>query len=361
MRSLSPIRLLIVDDSALMRRHLARLFEAEGDFEVMTCPDGASALQAVPRFRPDVLSLDVTMPGLDGLSVLARLMVEHPLPVVMVSTLTGHGTLATLEALAMGAVDCIAKPRLAPLTDDAEAALAAANIEIVEKIRAAARATMRPAPVVVAPRGPARPPVMEKGEAGPLPGLVLIGVSTGGPRTLERILPLLPADFPWPVVVCQHMPAAFTGAFAARLDKLCPLRVREVAAPTPLAPGIHVARGDADLVLAQRGDTIVAMPRPTQPDYHWHPAIDGMVRSAMNCLPPQRLIGVLLTGMGDDGATAMRQLRSQGGRTVAESAESAVVFGMPQALIAADGASVVLAADQIAHQLQQWACAPIVQ
>lgn len=351
------IKLLIVDDSALMRRHLTGIFKDEGDFELMTAHNGVEALQALHAFQPDVITLDINMPDMDGLTCLSRIMVERPCPVVMVSSLTEKGALATLEAMAMGAVDFIPKPG-----GTISLSLDRVRDELVKKVRAAARAKIHKG------RGPARQ-VRASGKtvctdrdnmARPtngLPGVVLIGVSTGGPRTLEEILPGLPPDFPWPVVVAQHMPASFTDALARRMDGICALPVSEVASPTLLEAGhIYIGRGDADVVLSKRLQGITAVIRPENAKRLWHPSVDELVLSAMDHFAPQQIIGVLLTGMGHDGAEAMAALRKQGGRTIAESEESAVVFGMPAALIAKDGANLVLPAGKIRDQLLRWLC-----
>jgi two-component system chemotaxis response regulator CheB len=174
-----------------------------------------------------------------------------------------------------------------------------------------------------------------------VPGVVLIGVSTGGPRTLEEILPALPADFPFPVLVAQHMPSSFTGVFARRMDSACALEVREVDAPMPLSAGcVYIGRGDADIVLERRLGRVVVNSVPSD-ETLWHPSADRLVATAMQVLPPAQLMGVLLTGIGHDGAATMAELRKSGGRTIAESQDSAVVFGMP--------------AERVAGQLQAWA------
>jgi two-component system chemotaxis response regulator CheB len=189
--------------------------------------------------------------------------------------------------------------------------------------------------------------------------VVLIGVSTGGPSTLEEILPALPAGFPWAVVVAQHMPVAFTATLARRLDEIGALRVIEATQPTALQAGhVVIARGGADIELARRGGRLLALPVPASGDKPWHPNVDRLVRSALRLLPPDRLIGVLLTGMGTDGAETMAELQRIGGRTIAESERSAVVFGMPQDLIRRGGASIVLPSDRIAGQLTRWLVAP---
>jgi two-component system chemotaxis response regulator CheB len=193
----------------------------------------------------------------------------------------------------------------------------------------------------------------------PLPrdklGIVLVGVSTGGPGTLDEILPRLPAGFPWPVVIAQHMPGSFTGVFARRLATLCLVPVTEVARQTMLEGGnVYIAKGDADLVFTRTGLGVVALPAPESAQYMWHPSVTRMVESAMNVLPPDRLVGVQLTGMGDDGANAMANLRARGGRTIAQDEATSVVFGMPGELVRLRGASAVLPAHGIADQLVSW-------
>ncbi|EFH09174.1 CheB methylesterase domain-containing protein, partial [Teichococcus cervicalis] len=190
---------------------------------------------------------------------------------------------------------------------------------------------------------------------GAAPGLTLIGVSTGGPRTLEDILPELPADYPQAVLVAQHMPAGFTASFARRLDSICALEVVEVSAPLPLQPGrAYIGRGEADLVVERRLGRLVANAVRADASL-WHPSVDRLVRSALGLVPPAALIGVQLTGMGDDGAAAMAELRRLGGRTIAESEETAAVFGMPAELIRRGGATEVLPCDRIAAKLRHWA------
>nr|WP_222531023.1 chemotaxis-specific protein-glutamate methyltransferase CheB [Azospirillum sp. 412522] len=355
------LTVLVVDDSALMRRRIAELL-GEAGFRVETAATGDEALARLPVLDPDVVTLDVTMPGMDGLACLARIMVEHPKPVVMVSALTGAGAEETLEALRLGAVEAVQKP--------AAGSIGRIGEELVETVRAAAssrprrvrglRERLRLArariagedfvtPEMLQPAVPVTPPDGE-GE-----GVVLVGVSTGGPSTLEDILPLLPAGFPWPVVVAQHMPVAFTATLARRLDELCALNVVEVQRSTVLEPGmVCIARGGADVELARRGGRLQAVSVPAAADRPWHPNTDRLVASAMRLLPPERLVGVLLTGMGNDGAAAMAELHARGGRTIAESEESAVVFGMPQDLIRRGGASVVLPSDRVAGQLTRW-------
>jgi len=360
------IRLLIVDDSALMRKLLSAIFNEQPDFEIRVARDGVEALAMLADDPPDVITLDVHMPRMDGLACLDRIMIEHPCPVVMVSSLTADAADATLEALTLGAVDFIAKPggaismnihQIAPLL--VEKVRAAAGARLRSSLRLAERVRHRVG--TVAPRARRRA-AAAGGFAAPHPtrdilngdGLVLIGVSTGGPPALETLLTALPAGFPWPILIAQHMPATFTGPLARRLDGLCALHVMEVTEPTPLTAGtVHIGRGDADVIVSRRARRLVAMAAPSDRDYPWHPSADRLVRSAMNHLPASQLIGILLTGMGSDGAAAMADLHGQGGRTIAEAKETAVVWGMPGELVAANGADWVVPLPAIADCLRR--------
>jgi two-component system chemotaxis response regulator CheB len=347
------IKLLIVDDSALMRKHLTGVFSEEGGFELHTARNGEEALIAAAEFRPHVVTLDINMPVMDGLSCLSRLMVEYPCPVVMLSSLTDKGALATLEALAMGAVDYIAKPG-----GTISLSIEQIERELVNKVRSAARARLRKTQGLVNRvrrehnKLAARPRPQKHGV---VEGVVLIGVSTGGPATLEEVLPVLPADFPWPVVIAQHMPANFTGALAQRMNTRCDLDVVEASTPLPLEVGkVYIGKGDADVVLARRGRKLVVTPRPANSQALWHPCVDDLVDSALQFFAPEQIVGVQLTGMGYDGARAFAELHRRGGRTIAESQDSAVVFGMPEQLIERGGASMVLPAGQVVRQLKRW-------
>jgi two-component system chemotaxis response regulator CheB len=352
------IKLLIVDDSALMRRQLATLFEAEGDFVVRQAKNGSEGVAQNREFEPDVVSLDINMPEMDGITALSVMMAERPVPVVMVSSLTEAGALATFEALNLGAVDFIAKPG-----GTISLSIGAIKVDLVKKIRAAARARLksRGARGLTArlrtdrerERSVARSVATPRGPAGE--GLLVIGVSTGGPRTLESILPFLPEDFPWPVLVAQHMPSAFTRPFAERLNALCPLSVVEAATPMPLERGtIFIGKGGADMVLTRRAGKLSVIARPEDNAFLWHPSVELLGRSALEFFPPERVVGVILTGMGHDGSDSFTEIKKRGGRTIAESEESSVVFGMPSVLIERGGASLVLHADRIAAQICAW-------
>ncbi|KNY24205.1 chemotaxis-specific protein-glutamate methyltransferase CheB [Methylobacterium sp. ARG-1] len=353
------IRALVADDSALMRRHLTQLLEAVGGFTVQTARNGVEVLEALQSFDPHVITLDVNMPEMDGITCLSRIMSEDPRPVVMVSSLTEEGAETTLQALSLGAVDFVQKPG-----GTISLSIDRIHRELLLKVRSAATTRVRRSTglrgrLAAQRRRPALPPSARVSFTGGRPGLVLVGVSTGGPGVLEDILPRLPADFPWPILVAQHMPSSFTGVFARRLNDLCAVSVVEVARQMPVEPGtVYIAKGDADLVVTRRGIGYSATPLPQSDTHIWHPSVARMVESALALLPANRLIALQLTGMGDDGAEAMARLRAGGGLTIAQDEETSVVFGMPQELIKRGGASVVLPSDAIAEQLIEWLGAP---
>ncbi len=361
------IRVLVVDDSALMRRVLGGILGRAADMELAYARDGLEAIAQLHAFRPDVITLDVQMPQMDGLSCLDRIMVERPSRVVMVSSLTAQGADATLEAMQLGAVDYIAKPEgaisLAP---------EAFGDTLVERVRAASRTRLRPAARLAervrlraghaAPRLPARRPEPAPATRPMQPGqVVLVGTSTGGPPALEALLCNLPTDFPWPVLVAQHMPAAFTGPLARRLDRVCALHVTEVGPPAPIATGhVYIGQGDADIIVGARPGGPVVMAAPADPGQRWHPSVDRLVTSALDHIGAPHLVGVLMTGMGNDGAAAMARLRAGGGRTIAEAQETAVVWGMPGELVRAGGAERVARLEDIAGLLLEWVASPAV-
>jgi two-component system, chemotaxis family, protein-glutamate methylesterase/glutaminase len=346
------IKVLVVDDSALVRKLIGQVFSTQLDFEVHFARNGREALAAISDVKPNVVTLDVHMPEMDGLACLDRIMIEHPCPVLMVSSLTAHGAEATLEALRLGAVDFIAKPngavslRINELAPELITKVrAAAQVKLKTSLRLRERVRHRIGTSARSGRG-------TKKTAATGDGLVLIGTSTGGPPALEHLLTGLPASFPWPILVAQHMPASFTGQLARRLDNLCQLKISEVSQPVTLQPGFaYIGRGDADLIVSRRGAALVAMAAPAQAGYPWHPSTDRLVRTAMNYFAPSQLVGVLMTGMGNDGAEAMALLNAQGGRVIAEAEETAVVWGMPGELVKLNGADYILPLQEIAENL----------
>lgn len=356
------IKVLVVDDSPLVRKLFGRVLAAEKEFEVALARDGFEALEQLESFQPDVITLDINMPQMNGLECLDRIMVQRPCPVVMVSTLTAEGADATLDALRLGAVDFVAKPtgtvslhldEFAPAFIAKIRAAAASRVPTTKRLRE--RVQLKTAAV----RGRAAEPKSARTTAAPVDlgpgnGIVLVGSSTGGPPALEALLVPLPRTFPWPIVVAQHMPASFTHTLAKRLNGICALEVVEVSQPMPLRAGcVYIGKGDTDVVISLRPAGLIAMAAPPRASYLWHPSTDRLVLSALEHVPANQLIGILMTGMGNDGATAMTELKSKGGQTIAESEETAVVWGMPGELVRAGGASWVMPLQKIADQLQK--------
>ncbi len=352
------VKVLVVDDSALMRKYIRQMLEEAG-FEVYTARDGEDALEQIKRIDPDVVTLDINMPVMDGLTCLSHIMTEFPRPVIMVSSLTEKGATATFEALELGAVDYIPKPGGTISLD-----IKKIKDELISKVKAVIRGKTRDRVKSTSVRrlglrekrtkvtvSKSRPrPVKD------LPGLVLIGSSTGGPGNLEEILTALPGDFPFPVLISQHMPSSFTGVFARRLNNYCTLTVSHLENTHPLQPGlILIGKGDADVEVQRKLNRAVGASVSASNKYLWHPSVDRMVESALNVVDPKKTIGVLLTGMGYDGAEQMARLHSLGGKTIAESEETAAVFGMPRELIERGGADKVLPCYKIADQLIKWA------
>jgi len=352
------IKVLVVDDSALVRKLIGQAFSTQRDFEVRFARNGLEALAAIASYKPDVVTLDVHMPEMDGLTCLDRIMIETPCPVVMVSSTTATDADATLEALRLGAVDFVTKPTGAvslrfdevvrPLIEKVRAA-AGARLKTSSRLREKVRFRMGEGNLA-----PSHSIVRRAKLAPKVQGLVLVGTSTGGPPALEALFTDLPASFPWPIVVAQHMPATFTGPLARRLDGISRLHVQEVRDPIELKPGnVYIGCGDADVIVSKRGAALVAMAAPVQSDYPWHPSTDRLVRSALNHMAPSQLIGVLMTGMGNDGAEAMALIHAEGGQTIAEAEETAVVWGMPGELVKANGADFIVPLQKIAGQLKK--------
>lgn len=336
-------KVLIVDDSALMRKFHKNLLEQAGFITAQAC-NGKECLSVLPDFSPDVIVLDINMPVMDGLSCLKEIMLECPTPVVMVSSLTLEGAQSSLDAIALGAVDYIQKPNgqftynmgeLSTLM--VEKIIAAANIkpEILSRNIAIQREQRRKADPTVQPNGmyQYRQSAYE---------LIVIGVSTGGPNCLQTILPSLDSSFSTPIVIAQHMPGRFTKVFAQRLDAVCNLKVVEVTQKLALEKGhIYIAQGDSDITIVKEGNKLFTEPTRVDPNYLWHPSVSKLVSSALNCIVAKKLCCVQLTGMGNDGADEMYEAYKKGATTIAESEETAVVFGMPSQLIKKNGATHV--------------------
>jgi len=313
----TPVRVLIVDDSASMRAVLHRILSSDPDIEVVgQAPEPHTARTMIKELNPDVVTLDVEMPGMDGLSFLEKIMRLRPMPVIMCSTLTARGAEVTIEALRLGAVDCIAKPTGNPLEIQHDAAL------LRKMVKAAARSTVRQAPARPAPVAAARP-------GGQRDMVIAIGASTGGVEALFSVVGALPPDCP-PVLVVQHMPAAFTAGFAARMDREARVSVVEARDGMPIRPGtVYIAPGGAThMELAGGTDGHIRL-RASDPVGGHRPAVDVL----FNSVAPlgSAAVGAILTGMGCDGAEGLLAMRRAGARTFGQNQATCVVYGMPRA------------------------------
>jgi two-component system chemotaxis response regulator CheB len=322
-----PVKVLIVDDSAIVRKLLADALKGEPDIEVVGgAGDPFVARDMILRLEPDVLTLDIEMPRMDGLSFLRRLMTYRPMPVIIISSLTQSGSAATIDALRAGAVDVLAKPGGPASVGE----LATRLKQRVRAIRGVAPASLARAvtPVAAVPA-----PVVKFDSVRRRNGIIAIGASTGGPQAIETLLTRLPAETP-PVVITQHMPAGFTKAFAERLDRVCAIRVIEATGGEVLQPGTaYVAPGEHHLAVRKRGIQLIADLHDGPPVHHQRPAVDELFFSLAK-IKGVPVVAALLTGMGADGADGLLALRQAGAETIAEDEHSCIVFGMPREAIA---------------------------
>jgi two-component system chemotaxis response regulator CheB len=342
-------KVVVVDDSALVRGLLAEIINRQPD---MVCIGAASdplvAREMIRNLNPDVITLDVEMPRMDGIDFLSRLMRLRPMPVVMVSTLTERGADVTLRALELGAVDFVAKPKMG-ISDG----LRQLGDDITDKIRTAAKATVRrlaAAPAASAGGGgPAAAAPMSLGRLS-TEKIIFIGASTGGTEATREVLVRLPADSP-AVMITQHMPPGFTKSYAARLDSLCRIRVAEASDGERVLPGhAYIAPGGLHLSVERSGANYIARVRDGEPVNRHKPSVEVLFQSAARVVGPNAL-GVMLTGMGADGARAMKELRDAGSYNFVQDEASCVVFGMPREAIAQGAAHEVLPVTQIGPKL----------
>jgi two-component system chemotaxis response regulator CheB len=333
----NPIRVLVVDDSALMRKLIPQMLAADESIEVVgTALDGTFCLKKIEELKPNVVTLDLEMPGMNGIDTLKEIMRRHPVPVIVVSSHSTEGASVTLKALGLGAFDFVTKPK------DASTHMAEAANELISKVKAAAESKIKPRMILGMP---ARPEKREPPARSIPTKVVAIGISTGGPQALEFLLAQLPADFPGTILVVQHMPEGFTEMFARRLDDICGLRVKEAQSGDVLQVGrVLICPGSRHLKVKRLplGDIAVLGDEPR---------VNGHRPSADEDFHAQA-VGILMTGMGDDGAEGLGALKKAGGMTIAQSEESCVVFGMPKAAIERGYAMRVVALDVMAAALQ---------
>jgi len=341
----APVRVLVVDDSALMRKLIPQILATDSSIQVVgTAMDGNFGLKKIEELRPQVVTLDLEMPGMGGLDMLKEIMRTHRVPVIVVSSHSTQGASVTLKALSMGAFDFVAKPA------DVSARMPEIAKELISKIKAAAQsrgiklaapAPSSELPVEKAPRQSNQRPTR----------VVAIGVSTGGPQALQYVLPQLPRDFPGTILIVQHMPEGFTDMFSRRLDEICGIRVQEAQSGDLLLPGrALVCPGSRHLKVKRLplGDVAVLSDEPRVNGHR--PSVDVLFKSVAEEFG-DKAVALLMTGMGEDGAQGMNHVKSAGGMTIAQSEDSCVVFGMPKAAIERGYAVRVVGLEAIANTL----------
>jgi two-component system chemotaxis response regulator CheB len=336
---MNKIKVAIVDDSALIRSVMTEIVNSQADMEVVgVAPDPLVARELIKRVNPDVLTLDVEMPKMDGLDFLEKLMRLRPMPVLMVSSLTERGSEITMRALELGAVDFVTKPKIS-----IQSGMREYTELITDKIRAAARARIKPRSVHAAAQSAAQSPQQLPQLRSPLTSsekLIIIGASTGGTEAIREFLMQMPSDCPG-ILIAQHMPEGFTSSFARRLDSLCKISVSEAQGNERVLPGhAYIAPGHSHLLLSRSGANYMTRIEQTDPVNRHRPSVDVLFRSAA-VGAGKNAVGVILTGMGKDGAQGMLEMKNAGAHNFAQDEASCVVFGMPREAIAIGAAHEV--------------------
>ncbi|MFP5239531.1 MAG: chemotaxis response regulator protein-glutamate methylesterase [Acidobacteriota bacterium] len=354
------ISVVVVDDSAFMRKALASMLEKDPEISVVaTARDGQEGLELIRKHNPDVITLDIEMPRMDGLTALKHIMMEMPKPVLMVSSLTVEGAEATLKAMELGAVDFIPKQLskvsldIVKIEDDLRA-----KVKQIARRRFVPPSHLRrhapsPSPAAAASHAHEAEPRRDfhKPSGSLLHDVVAIGVSTGGPPAVQKVLSALPADFPASIIIAQHMPAAFTGPFAKRLDSVCQVSVKEAETGDRLAPGkVFIAPGGKHLKLHQKVSRVEIEITTEPAEALYKPSANVLVASAAEAVG-KRALGVILTGMGSDGLEGVKVLKQKGGRVLAQSDATCVVYGMPKAIVDAGLADEIIDIDDMAQAI----------
>lgn len=347
------IKVLIVDDSAFMRNTLSSMLTSDPEIQVIgMARDGIEAVEKVASLKPDLVTMDVEMPRMDGLAALRRIMETNPVPVIMLSSITTEGAKVTLDALEHGAVDFIPKN-----LSDLSVNIVKIREILIDKVKHIAHARVVRKRITPGPGSVSRiieplqhMPARTTGER--RIGLVSIGTSTGGPKALQEVITKLPKDFPVPLVIAQHMPASFTRPFAERLNQLSQITVKEAEEGEPLRNGVAmIAPGRGHMrVVRKRGIETVISISENKEEFTYRPSVDALMLSVSEYFPG-RALGVILTGMGNDGVKGLIALKNTGGRIFAQSEDTCVVYGMPKAVVDAGIADKVLPLEEIAGEI----------
>ncbi len=342
-------RVLIVDDSALVRGVLSEILSEDPQIEVVgTAADPLIARDKIKQLQPDVLTLDVEMPRMDGLTFLENLMRLRPMPVLMVSSLTAQGAEVTLQALELGAVDFVTKPAL-----DVKAGLEEYAETLREKVKAAAMARPRGLSALKSRPAVEAPPRSRPRRFSTTEKIIAIGASTGGTEAIKDVLMGMPPDAP-AIVVTQHIPAMFSAPFAARMNRVCAMSVCEASDRLPILPGhVYIAPGSHHLLIERSGARYLCRLSDAPPENRHRPSVDTMFRSIVEYVGTNA-VGAILTGMGEDGARQLLEMRRIGAHTVAQDESTSVVWGMPGAAVRCGAAEQVLPLQNIAGQLLEW-------
>jgi len=341
------VKVLIVDDSAFMRNTISSMIAADPELEVIgMARDGIEAIDKVASLKPDIVTLDVEMPRMDGIEALKHIMSKTPVPVLMVSSLTTDGAEVTLDALDMGAVDFIPKN-----LSDLSINIVKIKDILIEKLKSIGRKGLV-RHKVLKPSTLLKMPTPSQYASHRKTGIVAIGSSTGGPKALQMIISNIPKDFPVPILIAQHMPPAFTGPFAERLNQISALEVKEAEDGEPIKKGIvFIAPGGRHMGVKRKKITESSIDiSADNGEYIYKPSADYLMLSITGVFSGQ-VLGVILTGLGNDGTKGMKEIKNRGGRTIAESEDSCVVYGMPKSVVEAGVADKIVKLDAIAGEI----------
>lgn len=339
------VKVLVVDDSLVMRKAISRMLSKDANIQVVgTAVDGRDAIEKIEALKPDVITLDIEMPVMDGLEALRQIMSKNPIPVIMMSALTKEGAEITMEALSLGACDYVTKDFA-----NVSSSLAAKETELIVKIKNVAKNKVR---FLLRKLDVTKKPISLNPDQKIKHEILSIGASTGGPPALQHILSNLPKDFPVPIVIAQHMPKLFTQSFSQRLDAVSQLHVKEAEENEPLVPGVAlIAPGNTHVALRRKGREVV-IEFVSGAQYIYRPSVDLLMSSTAEAYEAQS-IGVILTGMGNDGLNGMKEMKSKNGYVIAQDEETCVVYGMPKAVVTAKLADVILPIDKISEEIMR--------